>query len=243
MKKEEKFLTATLVAALTSAGTLFVAMMYASGQAFRSGYLDAYGLYEALMPWTPQQMMFFGFQQSAYKDFLLLVGFGVYLGLVYALVTAAEHLGRRAAAKRKNLTVDTDNYFRSVAERKFSPMIVTAGILLAAAAFVLVLWAFISAEAAQGRQIALDERTSIDRLQCIGKVGQGMAYARISRSVGAGKPQTIEGYVVTCDSHACALYPGAPSAQQVSVVTLDNLLSFTTWIPSSHCAPHSPLSN
>jgi hypothetical protein len=159
-------------------------------------------------------------------------------------VAGAERLGRRAAAKRKNVTVDTDNHFTSVAEWKLSPVVTTAGVLLAAATFVLVLWAFASAEDAHGRQFARDERTAIDRLQCIGKVGPGigMAYARISRSIGAGKPQTVEGYVVTCDSHACALYPGAPSTQQVSVVTLDNLVSFATWLPSAQCTPPPPSS-
>jgi hypothetical protein len=37
-------------------------MMYASGQPIRTTCLDVYGLYEALMTWSQQQMMFMGFQ-------------------------------------------------------------------------------------------------------------------------------------------------------------------------------------
>jgi len=237
VKKKNKFLTGTSVAAATAAGTLFVAMLYAGGQAFRTGYLDEFGLYEALMPWTPQQLMFFGFQQSAYIDFQLLVGIGLYLGLIAALVALAEHLGRRAAAKSKSASLDTDGYLRSASDQKLSPFLTVSLVFMAAAGFVAVLWAFTSAEESQGRRFAKDERKAIDLLQCVGRVEPGIGYARISRAVGAGKPQTVEGYVVSCDAHACALYAGAHSAQQASLATLDNLVSFETWVPSARCIP------
>jgi hypothetical protein len=232
--KKKKFLTGTMVAALTSAGTLFVVMMYVGGEAFRADYLHEHSLYEALMPWTPQQMMFFGFDQSCPIILAAFVALAAYLLFLCGIFAIIDHWSRRKAAE-KSETVNDVSLPRESREQRSFPLVDFLGVVGAAVSFLTILGAFVLYEGSQGRHLAHSQRMAVEKVKCIEQIKPQMEYARIVRGVGSGAPQTTEGYVVTCDPHACALYPAAPATKKVVVVPLDNVMSFETWYPSDKC--------
>lgn len=106
MNKKESYINATTVACLTAAGTLFIAMTYANGLAIRTAYLEVYGLYEALMPWSQQQIMFMGFQWGAFDIFMLLASLAAYAVAVFLTLFFVEWLGRMAQKKAARVAQD-----------------------------------------------------------------------------------------------------------------------------------------
>lgn len=208
--------------------------MYVGGEAFRTDYLNEHGLYEALMPWTTQQMMFFGFEQSALTIFLAFSGLALYLSLLCIIFSISDRRKQRKASKN-NETVNDVCLPREAMGHKAFLLIDFLGVVVAAAGFLAILGAFVWFEGTQGRQLAHSQRLAVEKVKCIEPIKPQMAYAKIVRSVGSGVPQTTEGYVVTCDPHACALYPAAPATKKVMVVPLDNVIRFETWYPSDTC--------
>lgn len=256
MNKKESYLNATTVACLTAVGTLFIAMMYASGQAIRTAYLDVYGLYEALMPWSPQQMMFMGFQWGAFDIFMLLAFLAGYAFLVFLVLQFVEWLGRRAKTAKTLGTQDMQ--YRSERESKVHFLVVAAVVFALAGAVVLILWGWVEVESRHGRDLAEKQRREIDGFECEMATKPAMAYARVLRSDGesAGaklaQPQIAqlkgtqadtgltEGYVISCDSRFCALYPYGQAEnddKKVLVVPLDNIRSFSIENPPKTCQP------
>jgi hypothetical protein len=254
MNKKENHLNATTVACLTAAGTLFIAMMYASGQAIRTSYLDVYGLYEALMPWSPQQMMFMGFQWGAFDIFMLLAFLAAYVFAVFLTLQLVEWLGRRA---RKRQTGGAEEMpYRREREANVHSLLIATIVFVLAGIVVLILWGWVEVQSRHGRDLANTQKAEIDAFKCEMATKPEMPYARVIRSVGnsmqinspspkSGQPKLapddtglVEGYVVSCDSHFCALYPygqATNEGKKVVMVPLDNVKSFSVEKPPKTC--------
>lgn len=222
-EKQKTKLDFSWVSLLTLGITVFTAVVFGAGKAYRQHYLASFGFSDTVMPWAFQDVVYLGIVKQLP---ILLVAPMWGIGAVFGLVVLSGVLlwiGARLAAQRKKKSGD----------RKQTDSISSTDFWLVASEFALNCFgAILLIGVLAVFFVATAERLgSADAKAAIASVAQGskekpqLSYVTIERLVG-GQKIVDAGYLFSCSERMCGLYSPEKGNEASRLVPLDSVTSF-----------------
>jgi hypothetical protein len=223
IEKQKAKLDFGWVSLFTLSITVFTAVMFGAGKAYRQNYLATFGFNDPVIPWSFQDVVYLGIVKQLP---ILLAAPMVAIGAVFGfavLVGILLWLGNRLAVQRAKKSssgrkVKTKSSTDSMLE-VMQFMLNCFGAVLVIA--LLALFFVARAENLGG----LDAKAAIESMAKGSKDKPKLPYVTIERRVG-GQEIVETGYLVSCSERACGLYSPGKGAEPSRVVPLDGVTSF-----------------
>lgn len=211
------------VSLLTLSITVFTAVVFGAGNAYRQRYLASFGLGEAVIPWAFQDVVYLGIVKQLP---ILLVAPMWGIGAVFSLVVLLGGLlwirTRLAALQKKKSNCRKKSRSRSSTDfwlvvSEFALNCFGAVLLIG----VLALYFVAAAERLGGA----DAKAAIASVAKGSKEKPKLSYVTIERLVG-GQKIVEAGYLFSCSERICGLYSPEKGNEASRLVPLDGVTSF-----------------
>lgn len=210
------------VSLFTLSITVFTAILFGAGKAYRANYLGSFNLVDSLIPWSFQDVVYLGITKQL--PILLVVpmitlwfvlGAVVFTGVLFWIKDKllAWIIKRRICSKKSNVN-SSMSFLLELLEFLFVSIssVISVG-------FLSIF--FIANAEKLGGVDAKAEKESVAE----GSADPKLRYAIIKRFVG-GQEITDEGYLVSCSERVCGLYSIVNGNESSRLVPLENIKSF-----------------
>lgn len=222
-EKQKAKLDFSWVSLITLSITVFTAVVFGAGKAYRQHYLASFGFGDVVMPWAFQDVVYLGIVKQL--PILLvaplwgigaLFGLAVFFGLFFWIGTRlAVQQKRKSIYRQKTNSIDSTDSWLAVIE--FSLNCLGSIVVIS----VLALFFVASAE----------KLGTADAKAAIASVAQGsnekpkLSYVTIERLIG-GQKIVEAGYLFSCSERICGLYSPENENEKSWLVPLDGVTSF-----------------
>lgn len=234
-EKEKAKLDFSWVPASSLGITMFTAVLFGAGKAYRQAYLsafgfnDAFGVNDSAIPWSFQDLVYLGITKQLSILFFSPVVALVALPVLAVVVVIALWFRNRVAAKRRKSggAATNKNLVRQEDSHNYALDLILFLVKYLGAVFLFALLALIFVAGAErlGKADAEKELAVIKARNTTTPAKPQLSYAIIERIV-EKRLVTEEGYVVTCSDRACGLFMPDKGREASRLVTLDHLVSF-----------------
>ena len=211
---------------LTLFTTLFTAVSFGAGKAYRQKYLALFGFNDTLIPWSFQDVVYLGILTQVETIIMvpvfaigMLVIIIAILWLMFKLKLFLEKkANKKPTDKRDKKDNNKDEYFIEIMDF-FANLMNFSGIVLIA----LILTLFFAAQAEKrGKTDAVNHLSKIETAINKKEKYQGLDFAKIDRELG-NKTISQEGYIITCSEKLCGIYDENKTSH---IIPIDNIISF-----------------
>lgn len=205
--------------------TVFVAVAFGAGKAYRDNYLTAFKFTDTALPWQFQDVVYLGVTKQL--PILLaapVVALGAIAGFLI-LVGSLLMLGDRLAARRlRKATMPSQriNKGKSGMESLLDVSQFLVNSLGSVLLFSLLALFFVARAEKLG---GADAKSAIASIAKSAVNKSNLSYVTIERMIG-GQRTADEGYLVSCSARACGLYSPGKGKDASRLIPLDNVLSF-----------------
>ncbi|WP_435750437.1 hypothetical protein [Thauera sp. AutoDN2] len=203
--------------------TVFTAVVFGAGKAYRQNYLASFGFDDSVIPWLFQDVVYLGITKQL--PILLtapMVAIGAVFGfavLIGVLLWIGDRLAARRTMPRGNNKAVTKNSTESLLDVGQFVLNCLGSVFL----FGLLALFFVARAENLG---SLDAKSEIESVAQGSSNKPKMPYVTIERLVGGQK--IIEaGYLVSCSERACGLYSPNKGKEASRLVSLDGVTSFS----------------
>lgn len=227
--KEKTKLDFSWVSAFSLSITVFAAVLFGAGKAYRQAYLSVFGFDDVMMPWPFQDLVYLGITKQLP---ILLAAPVVALEAILVLTLVAAMLlwvfNRVAARRRKSATAIAGE--NSVERKVGNATVLDVTLFLvyflgAVLLFALLALFFVARAEKLGKADAKKDMAAIATRNAPNSAKPQLNYAIIERMVEKSRI-TEEGYVVTCSDRACGLFMPDKGSESSRLVMLEHLVSF-----------------
>lgn len=227
--KEKAKLDFSWVSAFSLSITVFAAVLFGAGKAYRQAYLSAFGFDDVMMPWPFQDLVYLGITKQL--PILLaapVVAIGAILGLMLAVAVTIWVFNRITAHRWKPSGTIAD---KNAANQRISDNTIldltqfVVNCLGAVLLFSVLALFFVARAEKLGKADAKKDLAAIASRNVPNSAKPQLSYAIIERMV-EKRRITEEGYVVTCSDHACGLFMPGKGSEASRLVMLEHLVSF-----------------
>lgn len=211
------------IPALTLFTTLFTAVCFGAGKAYRQKYLALFGFNDNLIPWSFQDVVYLGILTQLENILMTPVfAFGM-LAIIIAILWIMSKLklflenkaNKKSTSKRSN---NKDEYFLEIMNF-FANLMHFPLIALIALTLALI---FAAQAEKQGKTDAVNHLSKIEAAINKKEKYQGLNFAKIDRKSG-NKTISQEGYIITCSEKLCGIYDENKTSH---IIPIDNIISF-----------------
>lgn len=222
-EKQKTKLDFSWVSLLTLSVTVFTAVLFGAGKAYRQHYLASFGFGDTVMPWAFQDVVYLGIVKQL--PILLVApmwGIGAVLGFV-VLSVALLWMGVRLAAMRKKKS----NYRKKAASISSTDfwLVVSEFALNCLGSVLLIGTLALLFVAAAERLGGADAKAAIASVAQGSKDKPKLPYVTIERLVG-GQKIVEAGYLFSCSERMCGLYSPEKGNEKSRLVPLEGVISF-----------------
>ena len=208
--------------------TVFTAVLFGAGKAYRQAYLQVFGFNDSVLPWPTQDLIYLG---TIKQLDIILVGPPIALLAVVTIVIGIGALLwtiNKLASQNKSKTPCR----KKSKKQNFTEAIGLLDLLQLVANFlgvitvVILISTFFAVRAEKlGKADAESALQSIPSKNRITPDKPELRYVVIKREIGKQRISE-EGYLISCSEKACGIH--SPKKEEPSqIIPLDNLISFT----------------